>query len=143
MKKTIIFITLILLVLVFTGCSNIKKEVETIQITDMVGDVVTVTKNPKKVACVSRTSYDLLIAFGLEEYIDGTYEKTLDNKWTSLLFEGSSKHYRYEYEPSFELLLSRGVDLVFAPEKRMAEAYREHGITALTISLYGTPTFDS
>ena len=143
MKKRINLLVVLLCLSTVVGCASNNNEIETIQITDMVGDVISVKKNPTKVACVSRTSYDLLVAFGLEEYIDGTYEKTLDNEWTSVLYPDSSSHYKYEYEPSFELLLSRGVDLVFAPEKRIAEAYREHGITALTISLYGNPTFDS
>ena len=143
MKKIIYLIIIMLCLVTFTACSNDNNNEDTVKITDMVGDVVEVKKNPTKVACVSRTSYDLLVAFGLDEYIDGTYEKTLENEWTSILYPGSYKHYKYEYEPSYELLLSRGVDLVFAPEKRIAEAYRENGITALTISLYGNPTFDS
>lgn len=143
MKKFITLIITLLCLTVVVGCNDNNSKIETIEITDMVGDVVSVKKNPTKVACVSRTSYDLLVAFGLENYIDGTYKKNLDNKWTSILYPNSSTHYKYEYEPSYELLISRGVDLVFAPEKRISEAYREHGITAITISLYGTPTFDS
>jgi iron complex transport system substrate-binding protein len=143
MKKFITLIITLLCLTVVVGCHDNNSKIETIEITDMVGDVVSVKKNPTKVACVSRTSYDLLVAFGLENYIDGTYKKNLDNKWTSIFYPNSSTHYKYEYEPSYELLISRGVDLVFAPEKRIAEAYREHGITAITISLYGTPIFDS
>lgn len=134
----------ITIVLLFTiiGCTSQKEEATTVEITDMVGDVVTVKKNPTKVACVSRTSYDLLVAFGLSDCIDGAYVKNLDHAWAEILYPNSANHYKYEYEPSYELLLSRGVDLVFAPEKRIAEGLREHGLTAITISLYGTPTFD-
>lgn len=142
-NKILYSVILVVCVVAVTGCLDDNKHSEMIEITDMVGDKVMVKKNPTKVACISRTSYDLLVAFGLEDYIDGTYEKTLENDWTKVLYPECSKHYKYEYEPSYELLLSRGVDLVFAPEKRIAEAYREHGITALTISLYGNPTFDS
>ena len=130
--------------LLFTiiGCTTSNKEETTVEITDMVGDVVSVKKNPTKVACVSRTSYDLLVAFGLSDSIDGAYVKCLDHDWAQVLYPESANHYKYEYEPSYELLLSRGVDLVLAPEKRISEGLREHGLTALTISLYGTPTFD-
>jgi iron complex transport system substrate-binding protein len=140
--KVLYSILMIVSIVFITGCVVNNDQTETIEIIDMVGDKVMVKKNPTKVACVSRTSYDLLVAFGLEDYIDGTYEKTVDNQWTQVLYPNSSKHFKYDYEPSYEVLLSRGVDLVFAPEKRIAEAYREHGITALTISLYGNPTFD-
>ncbi len=143
MKKLFFLVVSLLCVGISVGCSNDNNENETVQITDMVGDIVTVKKNPTKVACISRTSYDLLVAFGLGNYIDGTYEKTMENEWTSVFYPESSNHYKYEYEPSYELLISRGVDLVLAPEKRIAENYREHGITAITISLYGNPVFDS
>ena len=39
--------------------------------------------------------------------------------------------------------MSRGVDLVFAPEKYIADDLKSHGIPALNVSLYGKPTFDN
>jgi len=141
-KKILCFVLTLVCVGIISGCSNSNNSSKKVEITDMVGDVVTVKKNPTKVACVSRTSYDLLVAFGLEDSIDGTYKKTLDNEWTSVLYSGSVNHYKYDYEPSYELLMSRGVDLVLSPEKRISDGLREHGLTALTVSLYGTPTFD-
>ncbi len=143
--KIFICITLISLCVVslFVACTHPTEESTTVEIVDMVGDTVVVPKNPKKVACVSRTSYDLLVAFGLTDCIDGAYGKNLTNPWASVLYPASANHYQYEYSPSYELLLSRGVDLVLCPEKSIAEGYREHGITAITICLYGTPNFDS
>ena len=142
--KIFVCITLIsLCVLSFFACTQGKDEATTVEIVDMVGDTVTVKKNPTKVACVSRTSYDLLVAFGLSDNIDGAYSKNLDNAWAPILYPDSANHYKYDYEPSYELLLSRGVDLVLCPEQRIAEGLREHGITAITISLYGNPTFDN
>ena len=38
--------------------------------------------------------------------------------------------------------MSRGVDLVLAPEKYLADALRESGVNAITVSLYGTPRYD-
>jgi len=142
--KIFICITLVSLCVLslFTACTQPTEETTTVEIVDMVGDTVVVPKNPTKVACVSRTSYDLLVAFGLTDSIDGAYGKNLTNPWASVLYPASANHYQYEYSPSYELLLSRGVDLVLCPEKKMAEGYREHGITAITISLYGNPTFD-
>ena len=126
-----------------TGCSNKSEEQQQISVTDMVGTTITINKNPKKVACISRTTYDLLVAYGLGDKIDGAYKGTLNNDWVSLIYPESKNHYVYEYENSHELFLSRGVDLVFAPEKYIADDLNSHGIPALCVSLYGNPTFDN
>ncbi|MBP5209846.1 MAG: ABC transporter substrate-binding protein [Clostridia bacterium] len=140
-----LFLALFLLMetaLVFSGCSVRKTDGETVTVTDMLGETVEVKKNPKKVACVSRTTYDLLIAFGLGDCIDGAYYTLLENEWAGVFDKNASERYSYAYEESYETFLSRGVDLVFAPEKYIADGLREHGITALNVSLYGTPSFD-
>ena len=127
-----------------TGCSNNNNpEEEKIEVTDMVGTTITINKNPKKVACISRTTYDLLVAYGVGDKIDGAYKGTLNNAWVPLIYPESKDHYVYEYQNSSELFLSRGVDLVFAPEKYIADDLNEHGVPALCVSLYGTPTFDN
>ena len=128
---------------VITGCSNKGETQETISVTDMVGTTITINKNPKKVACVSRTTYDLLVAYGLGDKIDGAYKGTLNNDWVPLIYPESKNHYVYEYQNSSELFLSRGVDLVFAPEKYIADDLNAHGVPALCVSLYGNPKFDN
>ena len=126
-----------------TGCSNKEEQQEQISVTDMVGTTITINKNPRKVACISRTTYDLLVAYGLGDKIDGAYKGTLNNAWVPLIYPESKDHYVYDYQNSSELFLSRGVDLVFAPEKYIADDLNEHGVPALCISLYGNPTFDN
>ena len=91
---------------VITGCSNKGETQETISVTDMVGTTITINKNPKKVACISRTTYDLLVAYGLGDKIDGAYKGTLNNDWVPLIYPESKNHYVYEYNNSSELLLS-------------------------------------
>ena len=125
------------------GCSNKGEKQEQISVTDMVGTTITINKNPKKVACVSRTTYDLLVAYGLGDKIDGAYKGTLNNDWVPLIYPESKNHYVYEYQNSSELFLSRGVDLVFAPEKYIADDLNAHGVPSLCVSLYGNPTFDN
>lgn len=128
----------------FAGCDATNGDSTTkIEVTDMVGDVVSIAKNPKKVACVSRTTYDLLIAYGLGDRIDGVYTNVLNNAWTSVFYPDSSKHFAYAYENSYELFISRGIDLVFSPEKYISDELRSHGIPAVTICLYAQPTFDN
>lgn len=126
-----------------TACNSPTTVDEKITVVDMVGESVTINKNPKKVACISRTTYDLLIAYGLGDKIDGVYNKVLNNPWAEVFYPASKNHYAYEYEPNYETLLSRGIDLVFSPEKYVSDGLREHGINAITISLYGKPTFDN
>lgn len=125
------------------GCGEKEDGNNKVTVVDMVGDSIEIAKNPKKVACVSRTTYDLLVAYGLGGKIDGVYKKVLDNSWTSVFYPQSVNHFSYEYEPNHELLISRGVDLVLSPEKYITDALREHGINAITVSLYGNPTFDN
>ena len=78
---------------VITGCSNNGETQETISVTDMVGTTITINKNPKKVACISRTTYDLLVAYGLGDKIDGAYKGTLNNDWVPLIYPESNDKY--------------------------------------------------
>lgn len=114
---------------------------DTVTVVDMLGEKVTVKKNPKKVACASRTTYDLLIAFGVADSIDGVYYSLLENEWASVFDSKASERYSLAYEESYETYLSRGVDIVFAPEKHIADGLKEHGVKALNVSLYGNPDF--
>ncbi len=125
-----------------TGCET-QTGAETITVVDMLGDSIQIEKNPDKVACVSRTTYDLLIAFGLGDKVDGAYKTIYDNPWTEVIYSGSKNEYRYEYQESYETFISRDVDLVFAPEKYISDDLKEHGINAACVSLYGNPTFDN
>lgn len=145
MKKAIIFLLVVIVcfgMMSFAGCSSEKTKNETVTITDMLGETVEVKKNPTKVACVSRTTYDLLIAFGLGDCIDGVYYSLLENEWAEVFDKDAANRYSYGYEESYETFISRDVDLVFAPEKYIADGLKEHGIAALNISLYGNPSFD-
>lgn len=145
MKKINILTTALLgasIIAVLAGCKTNKKN-EQIKVTDMLGDSITINKNPNKVACVSRTTYDLLVAFGLGDKIDGAYKNIYDNAWTEIIYPNSKTEYRYEYNESYETFISRGVDLVFSPEKYISDDLKGHGIKALCVSLYGNPTFDN
>lgn len=138
-----IFATNLLLLSGLSACTSYKTSSKTIIVTDMLGNSVKINKNLKKVACVSRTTYDLLIAFGLGDYIDGAYKYIYDNPWVEYIYPNAKNQYRYNYEENFETFLSRGVDLVFAPEKYICDYLKQHGINALCICLYGNSSFDN
>lgn len=130
-------------VTLFVSCDVEQQSTETVTVVDMLGETVTVKKNPTKVACASRTTYDLLIAFGVEDCIDGVYYSLLENEWASVFDKNAKKRYSLAYEESYESYITRGVDIVFAPEKYIADGLKEHGIKALNVSLYGKPDFSS
>ena len=123
------------------GCENTNNDNETVTVTDMLGEQVTVKKNPKKVACTSRTTYDLLIAFGVADSIDGVYYSLLENEWSAVFDTKADERYSLAYQESYETYIARGVDIVFSPEKYITDGLREHGINALNVSLYGNPDF--
>ena len=144
LKKRICLVIICILVYSFSfiACSQKITNEDLIEITDMLGETITIPKNPKKVACVSRTTYDLLVAFGLGDKIDGAYKNIYNNPWIDVIYPNSKNEYRYEYEENYETFLTRKVDLVFAPEKYIADNLKAKGINAINISLYGNPTYD-
>ncbi|MDR3263968.1 MAG: ABC transporter substrate-binding protein [Clostridiales bacterium] len=127
----------------YLGLRNTNdKPVNSVTITDMVGDTVTVKKNASKVAVLARSAVDMLVAFGLGEKVDGVYYTVLNNEWAKTIYPHSENYFAYDYDTTVETYLARGVDLVIAPEKYIADNLREHGITAFTVSQYGTPNYD-
>ena len=120
--------------------NNDDKTDGTVTVKDMLGKEVTVKKNPK-VACSSRMTYDLLIAFGLKDYVDGGQYAIYDNKWTYVLNPDASNDYSYAYLESYETFFERGIDLVFSPEAYITQDLIEHGVTAMNVSLYGNPDY--
>lgn len=143
MKKLYIILTVLSFVLLIIGCKELASdEDEMITVVDMVGDEVTIKQNPQKVAVIARAAADMMIGFGLGDVVDGMFLTIIDNTWTQVIYPDVSNYYTYEYNESAELFLSRGVDLVLAPEKYIAEALRENGVNAITVSLYGNPRYD-
>ena len=144
--KRKLFLALALPLNLLAGCASAPSSEganDKITVTDMLGDSIAIQKNPSKVACISRTTYDLLVAFGLGDKIDGAYSGTLNNKWVNVIYPEASSAHVYGYDDSYETFLSRGVDLVFSPEKYLSDGLKEHGINSLCVSLYGNPTFDN
>jgi iron complex transport system substrate-binding protein len=142
MKKIIVLLVIVTMAVLISGCEEIKIEDEMITIVDMVGDEVTLKTNPQKVAVIARAAADMMIGFGLGDVVDGMFQTVLDNSWTKVIYPDVENFYTYAYNESAELFLSRGIDLVLAPERHIAQALRENGVTAITVSLYGNPRYD-
>jgi len=145
MKKSCFLLCFVVVIQSFLllACNNNKKDNKTVTITDMVGDVVKVPKNPEKVAVLARSAADMLVAFGLGEKITGIYYTIFDNEWANILYPGIDNYYKYDYNTTLETYLMHKVELVFCPEQYLAENLREHGIPAVTVSQYGNPNYDN
>jgi iron complex transport system substrate-binding protein len=141
MKKIFSLCVLLFLIVTVSSCSTNNDDL-TVTIVDMVGDSVEVPVNAKNVAVVARAAADMMIGFGLGDHVDGIYYSVLDNPWVELLYSNADGLYSYEYNESAELFISREVDLVIAPEQYIAEELRQAGVTAITVSLYGTPDYN-
>ncbi len=124
----------------FVGCANNNSE--KITITDMAGVEVEIPKTPKKIAAVSPSTGDLMIAFGLGDLLDGTYYSTLNNPWAKEIYPNSENFYGYDYDNSVETFIMRGVDLIFIPEPATAQMLRDHGLNALCVRQFAEKGYD-
>ncbi len=141
MKKTLSIVLVLILSVILMSC-NVEERYTDIIVIDMVGDEVALQTNPSNVAVIARTAADMMIGFGLGDRVDGMYYSILDNPWVREIYPNVSSYHSYDYNESVELFLSREVDLVLAPEQYIAEELRASGVNAITVSLYGNPTYD-
>lgn len=132
MKKTIILLLVFLFGISFSSCANNSNK-NKILVTDMSGTEVYIPKNPKKVAAVSPSTGDLMVAFGLGDILDGTYYSVTNNPWVEEIYPESKDFFGYDYDLSVETFIERGVDLIFIPEPATAKNLRDHGLNALCI----------
>ncbi len=147
MKKVIKPITTFLLAVIivgtlftFIGCTYNTDE--KIKVTDMAGVEVEIPESPKKIAAVSPSTGDLMIAFGLGGLLDGTYYSTMNNPWAKEIYPNSENFYGYDYDNSVETFIMRGVDLIFIPEPTTAQMLRDHGLNALCVRQFAEDGYD-
>ena len=132
MKKALSFLMCLMSISLMASCDTNNHENEVL-VTDMSGAEVWVPKNPKKVAAVSPSTGDLMIAFGLGDVLDGTYYSVMDNPWAEVIYPESKDLFGYDYDNSVETFIERGADLIFIPEPATAQNLREHGLNALCV----------
>ena len=145
MKKiSILLFAFCLFSLVLLGsCSQENTETETIVITDMEGNEVTISKNINRVACISQSATDFMISFGLGDKIVGTYRSFTYNPWINELYPKSKNFKAYSYSVSAEELVADGIELVIIQDTENAEAFRNAGIPVVAVHQYSpTGAFD-
>lgn len=127
---------------VFAGCKPATPENDdsqpqkTVEVCDMTGIKRVVPKNPQRIAVASRAAYDLLLAAGVTESIDGIYKSLLKNNYLSYFDSQADRYFSYEYSPNIELLYERKVDLAIVFEEGIAESLIKRGIPAFVINTY-------
>ena len=135
--KTIISAIVVLLCAgALAGCNNNNNQDKTVTITDMEGRQVTVSKDVKKVACISQSATDLMISFGLGDKIFGTYRSFTYNKWAEVLYPRAKDFKAYSYSVSAEELLHDGIDLVIIQDTENADSFRVAGIPVIAVHQY-------
>ncbi len=139
-RRSITFFTLICLIVLTASCNN--DETNDIKIIDMAGVEVSIPKSPQKIAAVSPSTGDLMIAFGLGDLLDGTYYSTMNNPWAKEIYPNSENFYGYDYDNSVETFVMRNVDLIFIPEPSAAQMLRDHGLNALCVRQFAEKGYD-
>ena len=91
MKRHIGFLSLLAIpATLLAGCNNQQKGNDPIKVIDMEGTEVIVPKDVKKVAAISQSATDLMIAFGLGDKIAGTYRSFTYNTWVDELYPAAA-----------------------------------------------------
>ena len=127
----------------FASCADAAKDGETVTVTDMEGTEVTVKKDISKVACISQSATDLMIAFGLGDKIVGTYRSFTYNPWTTEIYPACADYKAYSYSVSAEELVADGIELVIIQDTENAQAFRNAGIPVVAVHQYSsTRAFD-
>lgn len=144
LNKIIPFLATFLTIGIMTGCSRTQEpESDTVTVTDMEGNEVTVSKNISKVACISQSATDLMIAFGLGDKIVGTYRSFTYNTWASVLYPNAANYKAYSYSVAAEELVKDGIELVIIQDTENADSFRNAGIPVVAVHQYSpTGAFD-
>lgn len=111
-------------------------ESESVTVIDMEGTTVTIPQNITRVACISPSATDLMIAFGLGDKIVGTYRSFTYNLWVTELYPPAKDFKGYSYSVSAEELLADGIELVIIQNTENAEAFRNAGIPVVAVHQY-------
>lgn len=118
------------------ACSFKNNFSDAITITDMEGTQVTISTDVDKVACISPSATDLMIAFGLGDKIVGTYRSFTYNPWTTEIYPNAANFKGYSYSVSAEELLADDIDLVILQNTENAETFRYAGLPVVAVHQY-------
>lgn len=131
MKKRII--AMVLLILLCCGCSNKIITSSDRYVIDMEGTKVKIPNKIERVACISQSATDLMIAFGLGEKVYGTYRSFMYNTWGPILYPYAKNYKSYSYSVTAEELINDKIDLVLIQDTENIEALRKTNIPVIAV----------
>ena len=131
MKKRII--AMVLLILLCCGCSNKTITSSDRYVIDMEGTKVKIPNKIERVACISQSATDLMIAFGLGEKVYGTYRSFMYNTWVPILYPYAKNYKSYSYSVTAEELINDKIDLVLIQDTENIEALRKTNIPVIAV----------
>ena len=117
--------------LLFSWCSNVVSKAnitddQSVTITDMGGDTVTLPTSIERVVSTSDPCTDMLVAFGQSDKLVGAYFRALENPWFKEFCPTFDSIVSFDsYEPEAEALIEMDTDIIFVPSRERAVALRE------------------
>ncbi len=128
----------------FTGCGVQNDETkggETRIITDLAGDEVEIPVKIERVVNLCGFGSQIMIALGLDEYLIGISDETIESPWITEMYPEIADIPTYSYETSAETLLAINPDVVMCDDREICRELRSKGVPAVTIMYYSIDDF--
>ena len=135
MKKFISIIMVIVIVAsMLTACSFNKTDNDesTRKIVDITGAEVEIPNIVDEVVNLFPFGCQLMIGLGLDEYLVGISDSTIETAWLEVMFPEVKNIKTYPDDVDAEALLAVQPDVVFCSDPEQAQEFRNKGITAIT-----------
>ncbi len=135
MKKFISIIMVIVIVAsMLTACSfnKMDNDVSTRKIVDITGAEIEIPNKVDEVVNLFPFGCQLMIGLGLDEYLVGISDSTIETAWLEVMFPEVKNIKTYPDDVDAEALLAVQPDVVFCSDPEQAQEFRKKGITAIT-----------
>lgn len=135
MKKFIsIIMVIIMLLSMLTACSfnKIENDESKRKIVDITGAEVEIPNKVDEVVNLFPFGCQLMIGLGLDEYLVGISDSTIETAWLEVMFPDVKNIKTYPDDVDAEALLAVQPDVVFCSDPEQAQEFRNKGITAIT-----------
>lgn len=138
-KLTSLAMCFIMLFTCLTGCGSETKKAdkkESISITDMSGDEVTIDGRVSKIACTWPSGTQLFITLGMSDLLVAVPEDSKEQPWAMHMAPSVKELPNCNNDLSAEEILKLDADVLITTEADVARELRNKGICAITINYY-------
>lgn len=125
-------LAVIISVVALVGCTSPNEVVETRTITDTIGAEVEIPSDVDEVICLNPFSSKMMVGLGLEDYLAGISEDTVETEWIELMCPKVKEIPTYSDDASAETLLAAHPDIVLCADSDRAEELRNEGVPCIT-----------